>query len=190
MSRNCFKAILMVCLSLLAAACASNVPKEISTKPEAPVAVDTVRDNPDLYHGKKVRWGGEIASVKPQADSTLVEVVARQLFGSGRPKESDQTQGRFMVKVADFLDPTVYEKGRQFTVTGSITGSMEQAIEAFQYKYPVVTADAHYLWEPVPQTSRYDYYPYPGYYDPWYDLWHSPFYRPHRLHPHHPHFWW
>ena len=106
------------------------------------------------------------ATAKPQTDSTLVEVVARQLFRSGRPKETDQTLGRFMVTVADFLDPTVYEKGRQFTVTGTITGSMEQAIDAYQYNYPVVTAEAYHLWEPVPQTSRYDYYPYPGYYDP------------------------
>lgn len=185
MLRSCSKVVLMMCLSLLAVACASNVPKEISTRLEPVIAVDTVRSNPDLYLGKKVRWGGEVASVKPLADTTMVEIVARQLFSSGRPKESDRTQGRFMVEVADFLDPTVYEEGRQFTVTGTITGSMEQAIEAYQYKYPVVTADAHYLWEPVPQTSRYDYYPYPGYYDPWYDPWYSPFYR-----HHHPHFWW
>jgi len=183
--RSHTKVVLIMCLSLLAAACASNVPKAISTQPEPAITVDAVRSNLNQYLGKKVRWGGEIASVKPQTDSTLVEVVARQLYRSGRPKETDQTQGRFMVTVADFLDPTVYEKGRQFTVTGTITGSMEQAIDAYQYNYPVVTAEAYHLWEPVPQRSRYDYYPYPGYYDPWYDPWYSPFY----LH-HHPHYWW
>lgn len=182
MSHGCLKIILMMCVSLLVTACASNVPKEISTKPEAVIAVDTVRSNPDLYLGKKIRWGGEIASVKPLAEVTMIEVVARQLYSGGRPKESDNTQGRFMVRATGFLDPSVYEKGRQFTVTGSITGFMEQAIEEYQYKYPVVTADSYYLWEPVPQTSRYDY-PYP-WYDPWYDPWYSPFYG-----HYHPYYW-
>ena len=170
-------------LLLLLSACASNVPKEIAAPSEPAITIEAVRNNLSQYLGKRVRWGGEIASVKPLEKSTLVEVVARELTRSGRPKETDKTLGRFMAEVAGFLDPTVYEKGRQFTVTGVISAVMEQDIGKYRYKYPVVTVEAHHLWEPLPQSSRYDY-PYPGFYDPWYDPWYSPFYW------HHPHYWW
>ena len=175
-------AITMLTLLLLAA-CASNIPEGIS-KPQSPtIKLEQVRADPAGFNGQMVRWGGEIVSVEPLQEKTQVEVVGRDLGRFGRPEENDASGGRFIARISGFLDPAVYKQGRQFTVTGTVSSTVEKAIGEHKYVYPVVDVDVYHLWEPLPPPSRYDYYPW--YYDPFYDPWGYPYYWHHR-----PYYWW
>ena len=166
----------LVAATALLAGCATTPP------PPPTPSLQEVRANPQGYLGEEVRWGGLIAEVANRERETCVTVVGRQLESSGRPRDTDASQGRFIACVDGFLDPMVYQPGREFTVSGMVTGSESQRIGDFPYRYPVVKAVRHQLWEPEP-----DYYvvePDPFWYDPWYwgPGW-GPYWGPHSYYP-------
>lgn len=159
---------------LLLGACASKVPDYIRTGPAGEVQFSEARQSPARFVASEVRWGGTIAGVRNERDATVLEVVARRLDSDGRPLEEDRSEGRFLARLAGFLDPALYEVGREVTVRGRIAGGREEPIGEFRYTYPVVAADHVYLWpkRPPPQAA----YPYdPFWYYPWYP-WGWPYY--------------
>jgi outer membrane lipoprotein len=112
--------------------------------------------------GSAVRWGGEIIKVEPKADTTCFEILGRELDGSARPLSREANGGRFIACRAGFYDPEEFERGRDLTVVGQVTGTDHGKVGEFDYAYPHVAADAIYLW---PKRSMYSRSPY--YYDPW-----------------------
>jgi outer membrane lipoprotein len=111
--------------------------------------------------GGPVRWGGEIIKVEPKADTTCFEILARELDDSARPLSHDKNGGRFIACHAGFYDPEEFERGRDLTITGQVTGTDHGKVGDFDYAYPHVAAETIYLW---PKRSRLQRSPY---YDPW-----------------------
>jgi len=174
--------LLAAMLFALLGGCASAVPQAIREVPPDDVQIAQARRAPQAYRGKEVRWGGKIASVRNLKDETEVEIVGRRLNGDGRPRDEDISEGRFLAKVAGFLDPAVHAAGREVTVRGRLEdAAVERTIGEFRYLYPVVRAEQFYLWEPRQPPSR-DYYgryddPFWNAWGPWgYPYW--PYYRP------------
>lgn len=165
-----FGAFLLTLVAALAG-CATDLPTPIARAPEVEVDPSAVAAEPERYRERRVRWGGTIAGVENRADATEVEVVSRPLARSGRPREVDRTEGRFLAVVPGFLDPTVYAEGRELTVAGPVVGVRGRPIGEYPYRFPVVQAEAHHLWAPLPEPL-----PAPYYYSPfWYP---HPFYGP------------
>lgn len=96
--------------------------------------------------GANVRWGGAVVETRPEADRTCIEILARELGRSARPIESDQAFGRFIACRDEFVDPEIFVNGREVTVAGEITGFRNGKVGDFEYVYPVVSADAVFLW--------------------------------------------
>jgi len=161
-------------VAVLLGGCASVVPEAIRTPAPGNVQIAHVRDQPQLYRDATVRWGGKIVSARNESDRTELEIVGRNLGSEGRPETDDISQGRFLVKVQGFLDPTIYKRDRLVTVRGRIEGVVDRSIGEYRYTYPVVVTDTVHLWksQPLPLTR------YPYYYDPFYDHWRWPYYRP------------
>lgn len=111
----------------------------------------------------RVRWGGEIIAVTPNASETCFEMVRYRLDDSARPVDSDQSEGRFIACGAGFYDPAIYAQGRELTVTGTLAKPSTGKIGDFDYRYPRVTVDTLYLW---PQPDQR--YARRGYYDPFF----------------------
>lgn len=163
-------------VAVLLGGCATTVPEPIRTAPPAEVHVEEVRTAPQTFLGTTVRWGGHIVAVRNLRDTTLIEIVARRLDQEGRPLEEDRSSGRFLAKVAGFLDPAIYAAGRELTVRGQIEGVIEQPIGEFPYTYPLVRAERVHLWPPRPvRVPARPYYYDPFWYDPWYP-WGWPYY--------------
>jgi len=114
-------------------------------------------------NGQAVRWGGDIIKVEPRTDSTCFEVLARELDASARPRASERapSEGRFIACRQGFYDPEEFERGRDITVVGHVSGTEHGKVGEFDYTYPLVQADAIYLWPERPL------YPRTPYYDPW-----------------------
>ena len=144
----------------------STVPIEIRNASVENVQLIDVKSNIAAHSGKKVRWGGEIASIKNTDDKTIIEIVQFQLNSRGMPKKNGLSTGRFMVTVEKFLEPVVYQSKRLFTAVGTLDGQLSGVIGEKSYSFPIVDADYFYLWpEKSSRDDRYGYlYPYAGSY--------------------------
>ena len=162
----------------------SSVPENIRKAPADSPMLSTVRASPDSFKSREVRWGGEILETANREDFTELTVLARPLSKEGEPSRTDASPGRFIVRIAAFIDPEEYTAGRRITVRGALAGAETRKVGEYSYVHPVVQATDWYLW-PVYERRSSDYYPW-WYYDPW---WYSPWYHyPYYYYPsHHPH---
>jgi outer membrane lipoprotein len=134
------------------------------------------------HTGELVRWGGVIAATNPQEKETCFDVISKPVDARFRPRDTDETLGRFRACAPGFYDPGIYEPGRLVTVVGALRGTVPAQVGDYTLDYPLVAADTVYLWKPVEQKV---YYPYPtfwfGY--PYFYYWGSHRYR-HFRHAH------
>lgn len=101
-----------------------------------------------------VRWGGRVIEVWPQTGETCLEVLGMPLDASARPRDLDADIGRFRACKSGFLDPAVFLSGREVTVTGKISGSVDRQIGDYSYPMPKVTIDTLLLWPERPQFEQ------------------------------------
>ena len=177
-------------LALLLSACASQVPQAIRDAPAGSPSLAEVRVQPTDYLGRQVRWGGTIIETVNREHDTWLTLLGRPLTRYGEPAVSDESDGRFIATVPEFLDPKVYLPGRHVTISGALARTEAGKVGEYPYTYAVVQADAWHLW-PVKTERDYGYEETWGYdtrlYNPWiYRPWHDPWYPygyPYRL-PH------
>ncbi len=167
--------VLYLSVACVLTGCQSSVPIEIRQPVLDAPSIAQVQQDPQSGKGKRVRWGGVIASVENRADDTWVEVVSKTLGDQGRPVSDDVALGRFFARVPGFLDPAVYAADREITVYGVVEEEVKRNIGEKPYRYPTVRSERLYLW-PVYLAAPYGYYP-----DPY---WYDPFYYPYRFWPH------
>ena len=134
---------LLVLVVVLVAACAR--PPEALRGDFAPATAAEVRDDPPV--GTRVRWGGELVSAVPQDDGrTCFEVLSRPLDRAARPRPGDETSGRFLACARGFYDPEVWAPGRELTAVGAIAGAETTKVGGYDYREPLIEADAVHLW--------------------------------------------
>lgn len=113
------------------------------------------------------RWSGVIAKVQNNTQNTRLEIVYFPSGTHGRPLTDKDTAGRFVAYAKGFLDPMVYQPGKQVTVLGQLGPFEAGKVDQFQYSYPVIDASAVYLWPKQQETTRVDVEPWP--------LWRGPY---------------
>lgn len=165
----------LVCL-VLAGGCAPAVfPASALRSVNRAVGAADLRRDPDAYLGQHVMVGGEVLATRPAPGQTEVELLCRRLRADDSPERTDASDGRVLVRAAEFLDPAVYAAGRRVTVIGAVAGSEERKIGELPYRYPVLRAEAIQLWpRDPPRPPIYPVYPYP---------WGWPYYYPRYLGP-------
>ena len=166
-----------IVLTLGLSGCAS-VSSPIQSSPEtAHITPDIVRVDDGRFTGQIVRWGGVIASVANFKHGSRIELVAKPLSDSGRPKATDKTFGRVLVDIDGFVDPIIYAKGRELTVRGVIQKNHAATVGEQAYSFPVIRASNNHLWQKRRERVHHYYHYHPFYhsrFDPWY---HYRFYR-------------
>ena len=165
--------LISVALILLLSGCASTLPDSISGELKGNPEFSDVISNIEEHIDAQIRWGGAIVKVENRENQSWIEIVARELYQSGRPRNNDYSPGRFIAIVDGFIDPTVYAAKRQITVVGIVQQAHSAKIDQFNYLYPLVQTSSHHLWSVVSQQRRnypspyfYNrfYFGYPGYY--------------------------
>lgn len=152
---------LAIALVLTLAGCASQIPQAIRTAPAKPLSVAQVQQAPAGLEGRRVRWGGSIVATVNLPQATEIEVLSRPLSRDGEPRTWDPGEGRFVARIAGFVDPAEYAKDRALTVEGTLLRLETRMVGDYPYAYPVVAAEARHLWPEAPPPSAS---PYPG---PW-----------------------
>ncbi len=169
-----YKTPLIAALAIGLAACAT-VPPAL----QGQYATATPRDA--NAQGQTVRWGGEIIKVEPKEDSTCFEILGRQLDSNARPTPRESSLGRFIACRSGFYDPEEYDRGRDITVVGQVSGTDHGKVGQFDYVYPHVVASEVHLWPkrvpraPYQDPWMYGFGPAWGWYGPgWGPYWGSP----------------
>lgn len=165
----------------LLSGCAYVISKEVRKEVTRDLSLKEVIKDPNGYQGKVILWGGVIIESKNLKEGTRVIVLQKDLSRWGRPKESDKSQGRFIVLYPGYLDTAIYRRDREITVAGEIIGQKVMPIGDIDYTYPVLSPREIHLWREVEKAQYpygphlwwwwdYPYWPYPGWhpYRPWY----------------------
>lgn len=167
-----------VLVSLVLVGCAT-VPVPLTRGPFADLTPKTALESGTI--GQKVRWGGEIVSASPRPKETCFEILSRPLDGEARPKQTDETYGRFLGCADGFYDPAAYPANREITVVGTVQPAVTLRIGEYEYHAPRVEIRQLYLW-PKWEVVAYPY----RYYDPFWDPWRYPW--PYYRYPFYPYF--
>lgn len=152
--------------------------KELMRQVDESITLQEVKKSPSSYIGKQVLWGGVIVETKNRPEETTIIVRQAELDYERRPIDLHQSAGRFLVKYQDFLDPTIFQSGREISVAGEITGVETIFTEGINLTVPVVLAKEIKLWEKPPKYI-YVYPPYGHFY----------FYYRYPYHYHHYYYW-
>ena len=116
-----------------------------------------VKKNAHNFEGQTVRWGGEIANVVNLKEYTMIEVVNLHLNASTKPKQLNESQGRFRLYYKGLLDPLIYTKGKKVTAVGTISGVEKGNIGEHEYIYPVVQTQVVHIWKKIKKINmNYD----------------------------------
>jgi len=137
-------------LVVLAVAGCATAPKALQGQFDSQSPQDTASA------GAAVRWGGIVIEVVPQADRTCFQILSRELSGSGRPRASDASEGRFLACRAGFYDPAVFTQGREVTVVGTLDGNERRSVGEFELQLPRIAASTVYLWPERVDPYYYD----------------------------------
>ena len=108
---------------------------------------------PQRYVGEVVLLGGKIIETKPSSGTSEITILQLNLDSQVRPEDNDRSEGRFVVKVGQFLDPAIYKPGALFSLVGRVTGSEIRPVGEVNYVYPVLQALEIKLWSEPARTS-------------------------------------
>ena len=160
--------------------CASCAPfsKELMRQVDESITYQDVKKDISAYIGKQVLWGGVIIETKNRPEETIIVVRQTELDYERRPVDLHQSSGRFLVKYQDFLDPAIFQAGREISVVGEVTGLEKIPVEGITLTVPVILAKEIKLWEKAPKYI---------YVYPWYG--HFYFYYHYPYHYHHYYYW-
>ena len=136
----------VVLASLGISSCATVISQEVMQEVDQGVGFEDILKDPEAYQGRVVLLGGEILKTENFPDKTLLIVIHRPLKSGKKPTTKDESKGRFIVSVSDFLDPAIYRPGRMVTVAGPVTGKEVRPLGETELVYPVITKRDLYLW--------------------------------------------
>jgi len=165
--QNLFFAPIFVAYCLFSiAGCAQVISKQLMEQVARELTFSEVLKNTEAYKGKTVLWSGVIISSVNLKEGTMIEVLQKPADIQGKPKDVDESEGRFLALYPGYLDVAIYNGGRKVTVAGEIQGKKIQRLGEIDYTYPLISAKEIHLW-PVEKKDRVYYHPYPCSHYPW-----------------------
>jgi outer membrane lipoprotein len=119
-----------------------------------------VLNDPERYKDQMVILSGVIIETKNTKEGTLLTVLQRPAGFRGKPKDVDESEGRFLALDIRYLDVNVFAKGRVVTVGGEVQGKRVLPLDEIEYAYPLIYVKEIYLWPVVEKRYYSPYYPY------------------------------
>jgi outer membrane lipoprotein len=149
--------------------CASPISQQVRQEAAKNLSFSEVLANPGAYNGKIVIWGGVIVKTVSRAEQSDLYLSETPLELSGRPRGREYSEGEFVAKTSESLDPKTYAAGRTVTIAGEIIGQELGSYRGAPYAYPVIRVKELHLWEETPPLR--------------WEWWKIPYYSPYRFTP-------
>jgi outer membrane lipoprotein len=125
--------------------CAQVISKQLREQVAKELTLSVVFKDPEVYKGKNVLWSGVIISSVNLKEGTIIEVVQKPADRRGKPKDVDESEGRFLALYPGYLDVAIYNGGRKVTVAGEVQGKRIQRLGEIDYTYPLISAKEIHL---------------------------------------------
>jgi len=154
---------------VLLAGCAS-YPSSVKVENEASLVSYQAAVKAGINNGP-ARWSGVIAKVQNNSQDTRLEVVYFDSASNGRPLSDKATAGRFVAYAKGFLDPMVYQPGKQITVLGQLATFEQGKVDEYQYNFPVLQQAIVHLWPKQVEPTRLEMEPFPWWRQPYPYYW-------------------
>lgn len=119
-----------------------------------------------------VLLGGYVLETVNERAESRVTVLQAPLGIGDEPGVPEQSQGRFVLRQAGFLDPALYAKDRKLTAVGRVIGTITTQVGDQEQTIALIDALEIHLW-PVAVAGPYDSCTWCD--DPFYDRY---YYRP------------
>ena len=163
--RKVFCAIIIPCCIFIG--CAPVISKQLRKEVAKEITFKEVIKDPEAYKEKIVLLSGIILGSKNTKEGTLFEILQKPADMEGRPKDVDESEGRFLALYDGYLDTAIYSRGRNAVVAGKIKGKRVLPLDEIEYTYPLISIKEIHLFKP--KKEKFHAYPYPHwYYPPWY----------------------
>jgi outer membrane lipoprotein len=163
--------VLLSVACLIPLGCQHTISEPLRQQAKPVVAFEALRQDPDTFKGRTVILGGDILKTHNTPQQTSIEILQKPLDRFEAPLITDQTAGRFIAQCDQYLDPAIYDQGRQITVAGKVLGSYAGQVGKADYLYPLISCAEMHLWPRVSRDTMYPVYSYPWFlypYYPWY----------------------
>lgn len=148
----------IILLGIFMAGCAPVISKQVRDQVRPDITFSAVLNDPEQHKGHMIILSGIVLKTENTKEGTLLQVLQRPAGFRGKPKDVDETSGRFLALDSRYLDVNVFTEGRAVTIAGEIQGMKTLPLDKTEYTYPLISVKELYLW---PATRRYDD-PYPS----------------------------
>jgi len=126
--------------------CTSVLTEKVLRDSEPRLAFQEVRQTPNKYLGRMVVFGGTLIQIETHKEGSWIEILQRPLDGRLKPHMDDRSDGRFLVKTDQLLEPEEFTKNRLITVAGIIAAPETRKLGSMEYHYPVLQLEEYQLW--------------------------------------------
>ena len=158
----------------------SSVPRQIQSAPVNDLQLQQIDLDELSQQGHHVRWGGQVVVIENCADATVLQIVQHPLNHLGRPITNRNSQGRFLARTPEFIDPVVYPAGTVVTFIGTINGTADRYVDQRNLTLPIIDIETMHKWSPIQRSIHTSPY-YDPFFNPYYrfhgSYWHQPPYR-------------
>jgi len=155
----------LLLLFILLSGCATVISEESRKMVDTTVQFAALKESPHNYIGKNIMVGGRIIGAKNTKEGAVVEIMQLDLTANGYPDSATQSTGRFLATSIEFLETSLFKRGRLITLVGEIKGRKIIPLDDIEYSYPVIAIREYYLWKD-PDYDKDLFYPMLPYYSP------------------------
>ena len=155
-----FSHSMLIAFLLSVVSCAPVISKQIRDHVKPDLTFREVLNDPERYKDQMVILSGVIIETKNTKEGTLLTVLQRPAGFRGKPKDVDESEGRFLALDIRYLDVNVFAKGRVVTVGGEVQGKRVLPLDEIEYAYPLIYVKEIYLWPVIEKRYYSPYYPY------------------------------
>jgi len=149
MYNRVMKYIVLLCMVLFIASCAHVMPEEVRAQIDEKITTTDLFREPEAYTGVKVMLGGMIIESRNTNTGTFIEVLQKPLDRRGRPRDIDESVGRFIVQYDGYLDTALYAEGKSITVAGEVLGTEMRPLGETDYRYIILKSIKLKLVDPA-----------------------------------------
>jgi len=137
----------MVLLIVFLLSACTNASRTIFILPAGNVELrDVLVSQDDSLEGTRVRWGGEILSVKQENGLSVIELKHFPLMRNGFPLSNLPSQGKFIAQSNQEFDANIYLEGLLVTFAATVTTETTPYFDRIDRVMPHINIIDAELW--------------------------------------------